>query len=182
MLMATDTRPWTMEQFHRLPDDGNKYELIHGVLFVTPAPTDDHETILARLTRTLEPYVARHGLGLIYRPRAVLRLGREVEVEPDLMVREARPGIGNAWETAPRPLLVVEVLSPSTRGRDRREKRAVYRDEALIPHYWVIDGERREIHVVQPGQADEIVRDRLEWAPAGATEPLSFRLEEVLGG
>ncbi len=73
MPMATATKRWTLEELHRLPDDGNKYELVRGDLFVTPPPTDAHETILARLTRLLDPYVAAHGLGFVYRPRAVLR-------------------------------------------------------------------------------------------------------------
>ena len=57
---------WTLEELDSLPDDGNKYELIHGELFVTPAPTFQHETILARLTRILDPYVAANNLGFVY--------------------------------------------------------------------------------------------------------------------
>ena len=87
MLMATQTKRWTLEELHRLPDDGNKYELVRGNLFVTPAPTEAHETILARLTMILVPYVAANELGLVYRPRAVVRFDGS-EVEPDLMVRQ----------------------------------------------------------------------------------------------
>ena len=57
-------KKWTLEELHSLPDDGNKYELIRGQLFVTPPPTDAHETICARLHRLLDPYVAANGLGL----------------------------------------------------------------------------------------------------------------------
>ena len=53
--MPATTKVWTLEELHSLPDDGNKYELIRGELFVTPAPTNDHETISARLTRLLDP-------------------------------------------------------------------------------------------------------------------------------
>jgi hypothetical protein len=53
VFMAAATKVWTLEELHSLPDDGNKYELIHGELFVTPPPTDPHETIAARLTRLL---------------------------------------------------------------------------------------------------------------------------------
>ncbi len=55
MHMATQLTRWTLAELHRLPDDGNKYELVRGDLFVTPPPTDAHETILARLTRILDP-------------------------------------------------------------------------------------------------------------------------------
>jgi hypothetical protein len=38
MRMATDTKRWTLEELHRLPDEGNKYEIVGGELYVTPAP------------------------------------------------------------------------------------------------------------------------------------------------
>lgn len=53
MVMAMPLKPWTLDEVHRLPDDGNKYELVNGEFFVTPPPTDGHETILARLTALL---------------------------------------------------------------------------------------------------------------------------------
>ena len=51
--VPTKTKVWTLEELHSLPDDGNKYELVHGELFVTPPPTVDHEEIAARLDRVL---------------------------------------------------------------------------------------------------------------------------------
>ena len=48
--------------------------------------------------------------------------------------------LGHDWETAPRPFLVVETLSPSTRRRDVGVKRDVYIEEAGIPEYWIVDG------------------------------------------
>lgn len=56
MQMAAQAGAWTLQQLHALPDDGNKYELVDGELFVTPAPTNRHEQILARLTRILSPF------------------------------------------------------------------------------------------------------------------------------
>src|SRR5436305_4043292 len=124
---------WTLEELHSLPDDGNKYELIHGELFVTPAPSDDHETILASLTDILAPYVRSNGLGRLYHPRAVVRVEGS-EVEPDLMVRAAAQGIGNDWERAPRPILVVEVFSPATRRRDQTYKKNFYAEIGIQEH------------------------------------------------
>ena len=66
MHMATVTKQWTLEEVHSLPDDGNKYELVRGELFVTPPPTDPHETIAARLSALLTPYVEREKLGYVY--------------------------------------------------------------------------------------------------------------------
>ena len=172
MHMAIRARHWTLPQVHRLPDDGNRYELVHGELFVTPPPTDDHETILARLTRILEPYVAEQQLGLVYHPRAVFRF-KDSEVEPDLMVRQPSPQKNTPWELAPRPSLIVEVLSDSTRRRDRTQKRELY-EEAEIPDYWIIDPEYREITVVHANAEDSVVRDTLVWKPHGVEQPLSI--------
>ena len=171
--MAMSTKAWTLEELHRLPDDGNKYELIRGELFVTPPPSIDHEEVLARLHARLAAYVEKHGLGRVYRPRAVVRFEGS-EAEPDLMVRRASPGVhGNAWEKLPPPLLVAEVMSPTTRQRDLVEKREYYLD-AGAGEYWVIDGERREIRVMRRGEQDVIARDALVWR-AVPDEPL--RLE-----
>src|SRR5689334_6908083 len=96
---------WTIDEVESLPDDGNKYELIYGELFVTPPPTVSHETILARLTRILDSYVAANGLGYVYRPRAVIRVDPDVEVEPDLMIRQPPDDLESNWASQPLPIL-----------------------------------------------------------------------------
>ena len=160
--MSMPAKAWTLEELHRLPEDGNKYELIRGELFVTPPPSVDHEEILARLHATLAVYVEEQGVGRVYRPRAVIRFEGS-EAEPDLMVRPLSPGIhGNAWDKLPPPLLVVEVLSPTTRRRDLVNKREYYLD-AGAGEYWVIDSEQREIRVIRRGEQDVIVRESLVW-------------------
>ena len=63
MAMSLPAKAWTLEELHRLPDDGNKYEVIRGDLFVTPPPSADHEEMLARLSAILTGYVEKHGLG-----------------------------------------------------------------------------------------------------------------------
>lgn len=177
--MAVATKKWTLEELHSLPDDGNKYELVRGELFVTPPPGDEHETILAKLTEILAPYVRQHGLGHVYRPKAVMRFEGS-EVEPDLMVRRAHPdrqGNDSDWTRAPIPILVVEVLSPSTRRRDLNQKRSLYVD-AGVAEYWVFDSAEQSVTVVS-GESTRVVRERLNWFPTGATEALEFDLADV---
>jgi Uma2 family endonuclease len=169
---------WTLLEVHSLPDDGNKYELIWGDLYVTPPPTDPHETIAARLTRILDTFVARNNLGFVFRPRAVFRY-RGSEVEPDLMVRAPMKRAGD-WNEAPKPILIVEILSPSTRRRDLEIKREFYM-KSSIPEYWIVDPERREVIVVRAGDADIIARDRFDWAPAGASATLTIPVLEIFG-
>jgi Uma2 family endonuclease len=171
--MSMPTKAWTLEEVHRLPDDGNKYELIRGELFVTPLPSVDHEEVLARLSAVLVSYVEKHDLGRVYHPRAVIRF-QGSEAEPDLMVRTVPSGVhGNAWEELPPPLLVVEALSPTTRRRDLVNKREYYLD-AGVGEYWVLDGEGGEIRVIRRGEQDVVARESLVWR---ATSPEPLRLD-----
>jgi len=175
--MAPATKVWTLEELHSLPDDGNKYELVRGELFVTPPAGNEHETIGSRLSRLIDPYVARMGL-LVFHPRAVIRFEGS-EVEPDLFVR-AMKRIGNAWEKAPVPILVVEVLSPATRRRDFNQKRQFYLDVG-VEEYWIVDPERRTITSIRRDRADATAHDRLSWFPAGASAALEIMVAEVFG-
>jgi Uma2 family endonuclease len=178
MAVATQTRPWTIEELQRLPDDGNKYEVLDGELFVTPAPSEPHEDILARLTRLLDPFVAHQRLGRVYRPRAVVRT-QGSEVEPDLMVRPLRAQpMRKDWDDAPVPILVVEVLSPTTRRRDLTKKRDFY-VRIGVSEYWVIDPETERVRVARPNADDVQIVDTLVWHPAAANEALVLPLATI---
>jgi len=178
MAVAVATKRWTLEELDSLPDDGNTYELIHGELFVTPAPTWDHDTIAARLAHILSPFVERNGLGLIYRPRAVIQLA-DSQVEPDIQVRPAPAGRGFTWRTAPLPSLVVEVLSPSTRRRDREHKRRFYL-ELGVPEYWIVDPEAGTITSIRAGREDVTSSGQITWSPPGTAESLTFDVAAAL--
>jgi Uma2 family endonuclease len=177
MHMATHTKRWTIDELSRLPDDGNKYEVVRGELFVTPAPSVMHEDILARLNAALVPYVARHSLGMVYRPRAVLRF-EDSETEPDLMVRPHYAAVSADWATLPTPILMVEVLSDCTRRRDLVHKRALYLD-AGVPEYWVIDPESRTVRVIRKGADDVVTAEMVEWHPDRAAEPFLLRVASL---
>src|SRR5688500_5808481 len=75
MAMPDTLDHWTLAELHRLPDDGNRYELVRGQLFVTPAPSYAHQRLVDDLAAALFPYVARHRLGRVSFPRGVVRVG-----------------------------------------------------------------------------------------------------------
>jgi Uma2 family endonuclease len=181
MHMAIEHRHWTVDEKDALPEDGNRYEVIHGDLLVTPTPTDAHETVAARLTRIVDRYVEAEGLGFTYHPRAVIRLGDDVEVEPDLMVRREHDQAQGSWSSAPLPILVVEIASLGTRAIDLGRKRALYIDEAGIPEYWIVDGDTRTVRSCAPGRDDIVCDDRLTWHPAGATAALVVPVAAIFG-
>ena len=55
----------TYADYAALPDDGNRYELLDGELFVMPAPSIWHQIILANLVRALDVYVQQRRLGMV---------------------------------------------------------------------------------------------------------------------
>ena len=170
MLMAQTTGAWTLAELDRLPDDGNRYELVDGELFVTPAPSPGHETLASHLLFILVPYVHSQKLGLLSTPRAVVRQHGS-QVEPDMMVRPATPALPQTWAEMPTPLLVVEILSQTTRRRDHVQKRAFYL-RLGVAEYWIVDRFERTIRVIRPDVDDVDCDTELVWFPSGATEAL----------
>ena len=173
---------WTYSDYARLPDDGNRYEVIDGELLVTPSPSPLHQRVGARLLMALDPFVERHHLGLVI-PDVDLLFRTGQFLRPDLLVvpESGRDGITDRGiETA--PLLVVEILSPTSGAIDRVKKPARYGDFA-IPEYWVLDPEERCAWVwrfAEGATTPERCEQRLTWHPRGAREPLVVDLGEVL--
>jgi Uma2 family endonuclease len=168
MEMPQQTMRWTRADLQRLPDDGNKYEVVRGELFVTPAPSPGHQEIISVLARDITSYVQAQSLGRVHQARSVVVIEGS-EVEPDLYVRPTVPVPPPSWEDAPPPILVVEVLSNATRRRDQIKKRSLYMD-ARIAVYWIVDRNDRSIRVVRPGQEDVLATDTLRWHPTGAVD------------
>jgi len=142
--MATELkRKLDYDDYVRLPDDGKRYEILDGELYVTPAPSPNHQRVSKRLQRKLEDYFEARGLGEVFDAPIDMILGRHDIAQPDILV-VADPGQVSDRGIEGAPLLAVEVLSPSTRRQDRTVKARRY--AALgIPHYWIVDPEARSI-------------------------------------
>jgi Uma2 family endonuclease len=173
---------WTYSDYARLPDDGNRYEVIDGELLVTPSPSPLHQRVVARLLMVLDPFVEEHGLGIVI-PDVDLLFQTGQFLRPDLLVvpESGRAGITNRGIETP-PLLVVEILSPTSGSIDRVKKPARYGDFD-IPEYWVLDPEERCAWVWRfaAGRRDpERVEETLRWEVAGAANALTIDLAKVL--
>src|SRR5262245_47973104 len=142
--MATGLkRKLDYDDYVRLPDDGKRYEILDGELYVTPAPSPLHQRVSKRLQRKLEDYFEARCLGEVFNAPIDMILGRHDVAQPDILVVTNPIQIsGRGIEGA--PLLVVEVLSPSTRRHDREVKMRRYAALA-IPHYWIVDPEGKWI-------------------------------------
>ncbi len=101
----------TADDLALLPDDGNRYELIDGELFVTPAPIVLHQRAQMQLIARLLDYVTAHGMELLAAPTAV-RASQWTEVQPDLLVLHRSPPdvLDARWVPMPTLALAVEIL------------------------------------------------------------------------
>ena len=137
-------KTYTLEEFWELPEppDRSKLELIAGVLYMTPPPTQLHNNTVSRLSRLLIEYQITTGdKGTIYYPRAGIVKGPNSWLEPDIfyVADEAKarrdPKYPNYLSTAD---LVVEVISPGSSIYDRNTKADTY--AALgVKELWLID-------------------------------------------
>jgi len=136
--IETTPSDWTYSEYARLPDDGNRYEVIDGEVLVTPAPTPHHQKMVGRLLVMLIEYVEGRGLGWVFQDVDLLFVTGQF-LRPDLVVvpAAARDGISDRGvEVA--PALVVEVPSPSSGTIDRVTKPRRYLDFG-VPACWVVD-------------------------------------------
>ena len=168
---------WTVDDLDLLPDDGNRYEIIDGALFVTPAPIYVHQRAQMQLISRLLDYIEALDLELLAAPTAV-RASEFTEVQPDLLVLYQTPPnfLEARWVPMPTLALAVEILSPSTRQRDRGLKRRTYLANG-VAEYWVVDLERRCVEVWRAGaESAEIVTAELSWQPLLREAPLQLDL------
>jgi Uma2 family endonuclease len=186
--MATklSRRGWSYAEYARLPDDGNRYEVIAGELVVSPAPRTIHQEVSARFFLALRTFAtSQHKLGtVLYAPIDVL-FGEGDYMQPDLIfVREDREDISTERGIEGPPDLVVEVLSPSTAVRDRGIKRERYAFYG-VPEYWIVDADARHVEVYRlqddPDHA-EIATERLRWEPVPGGPVLELDVDELFAG
>ena len=115
-----------------LPDDGKRYEVIDGELFVTPSPSWRHGDAVLGPVERLSPYLRRHRLGHLKIAPQDVEFDPRNMVEPDLFVVPLVDGRRPLrWEDVRRLMLAIEILSPTMARADRIRKRALYQRERV---------------------------------------------------
>jgi Uma2 family endonuclease len=129
----------TYEDLLRLPEDRLRHELIDGEHHMSPAPDLRHQSIVLNLAAILLAFVRAHGLGKVLTAPTDVVLSAHDVVEPDvLFVAAGRADRLRERYVAGAPDLVVEVLSPASRGMDKIKKRRLYETHG-VPEYWIVD-------------------------------------------
>jgi Uma2 family endonuclease len=179
MGMALVTVPrYTVDDLDRFPEDGNRYELLDGVLLVTPAPRAVHQIVVSRIQHRLTGAVgsAAHVVG----PGAI-SVPPRTQLQPDILVYPSRFSPTTDWARVNEHWLAVEVLSRSSRVYDREFKRDAY--FALgVREVWLVDLWELSFEVCRMRGAGEIVRDTLEWMVPNTRLVVELALSEIFQG
>ena len=179
MGMPAQQTEWTAEGALALPYDGNRYEVLDGELFVSPAPSFSHQFVVQGFVTRLMPYVDQHQLGWVLAAPADVTFSPRRLVQPDIfVVPDTGQGRPREWKDVRRLSLVVEVLSPSTARADRWRKRTIYQSER-IPEYWIVDPDARLVESWKPDdERPAVIAEVLRWQPKSDVPALEINLPE----
>ena len=180
MGMALSVPRYTVDDLDRFPDDGNRYELLDGMLLVTPAPRAVHQIVSTRLSATLYTALGESGYAHIVGPGAITR-PPGTQLQPDVLVYPARFAPTLDWGKISEHWLAVEVLSRSSRIYDRNFKRDAY--FALgVREVWLVDIRDRSIERSYSPSDHELERDTIHWRPSVAGVDVRIPLDRLLAG
>ncbi len=154
MVMPADHMPgpeqghWTYKDYAALPDDGHRYEIVDGVLYMAPSPNRGHQNAALEIASYLRTHIKLTGLGQVYIAPFDVELNPGTVVQPDVFV-VLNPNLDKITESRiiGAPDLVVEVSSPGTVGYDREKKQHAYA-HAGVPEYWIADPWSRTVEVL----------------------------------
>lgn len=161
---------WNYARWSRLPDDGNRYEVIDGVLYMTTAPSFFHQWVIRQIVRTLLSQIDDTGIGIVaFAPIGLLMPGCD-PVQPDIVVVRAEDrGMIYDRRINGVPALIVEVLSPGNTEKDTAIKRAAYA-RAGLPEYWIVRPAERDVLVL--AEPDPALGDYLHTITFGQSKEL----------
>jgi Uma2 family endonuclease len=163
----------TYQDYLELPDDGNRYEIIDGELFVNPSPVPQHQFVSGNLFFAFSLYLREHRAGVVLSAPLDVKLDEDTVVQPDVNVivgdRRRIIGLKNVQGA---PDLVIEILSPGTRRLDEMHKRRAY-ERSGVAEYWIVDPELELVKIHRrTGSGFERVADISTETGGAITTPL----------
>ena len=145
LMLRSVANDWTLARWETLPADGNRYEVLDGVLYMTTAPSAFHQWIAQQVFLFLQlDLVAAIGGVVFFAPIGLVMPGSDPS-QPDLVYLRAEDrDLIRDRRIHGVPALLVEILSPSNPELDLVTKRAIYAG-AGVPEYWVFRPATRDL-------------------------------------
>jgi Uma2 family endonuclease len=139
---------WTYDDYAALPDDGKRYEIVNGVLYMQPSPSWSHQEIVGRFFRYLSTYAETAGIGGAFVAPLDVELATNTVFQPDVVVLlKASHKKLKERHIVGAPDLAVEVVSSTIEMHDRHRKIAAYA-RAGVPEYWIVDPDSRTVEIL----------------------------------
>ncbi len=179
MGMALAVPRYSVRDLDAFPDDGNRYELLDGMLLVTPAPAPGHQAVVSRLMQLLQVHLQSSG-AMVYSPGSV-EIEPKVHLEPDILVVPGTEPISKRWNDVRNWWLAVEVSGRGSQVYDRDFKFAAY--TALgVRDVWRVDLQERCM-VVKTGDGDAVSHWKsFPWEPAGLDRAVTIDVAPLFEG
>jgi Uma2 family endonuclease len=138
----------TYRDYLTWPDDGRRYELYEGEVYMVPSPSVKHQRISRNLEALLGQFLLGNGLGEVFHAPLDVVFSESTVVQPDILfISHQRRGIIGEQNISGAPDLVIEILSPSTEERDRGIKLQLYCRHGMR-ECWLVDPEERTVEVL----------------------------------
>lgn len=180
--MATKTKLVTYDDYRDLPNDGKRYEIIGGELFMTPAPGTEHQRILGKLYNSVSTLIENKNIGEIFMAPVDVILSMTDVVQPDLVfISKEREQIVTKKNIVEAPDLVVEILSENTKTVDRNRKKDLY-EKYKVKEYWIVDPAEMQVDqfVLQDGQFIlQSTLEKYDTLTSTIIEDLSMNLDKI---
>ncbi|XWK87935.1 MAG: Uma2 family endonuclease [Phormidium sp.] len=156
MIQITDKRVrWTIADLELFPDNGNRYEIIDGELFVTRAPNWRHQEVCGNFYSELRNWILETGLGRVAIAPGIIFSDADNVIPDVVWASNERLAalLDEAGHLTAAPELIIEVLSPGTENqrRDRELKLKLYSTRG-VQEYWIADWQKQEIQIYRREQ------------------------------
>ncbi|XEC93977.1 Uma2 family endonuclease [Paenibacillus tarimensis] len=174
---------WTVEDYYQLPEDGNQYEIVGGMLELKPSPSTTHQRISHQIERLMTDSCETDYI-VLHAPIDVILSVNETRQPDILMIHRSRQHIIEEHAIVGPPDLVAEILSPNSAKRDRTMKRESYARFG-VPEYWIVDPANLTIEqyvLVEEGRPYELLQvfGREDTVSSERIPCISFPIEDVL--
>lgn len=158
---------FTYQDYLHLPDDGKRYQIIDGELYMVPSPIPYHQTISINIERILYEYTKKQGGRVLHAPCDVVLTNIDV-VQPDIFfISPERLDIIKEKNIQGAPDLVVEILSSYSEKIDKISKAKLYARFG-VKEYWIVNPDKKEVTVLNlkgggyKSQGDFDIKDSFE--------------------
>ena len=132
----------TADDYLAAQDDGHRYELINGVVCMSPSPSRPHQKVIGEIYRQLANFLVRRPIGEAI-VKVDVRFAEDLVYRPDVVFVSAEKAAHCGARITVVPDLVVEVISPDSRRYDHETKKGDY-ERCGVREYWLVDPEKRE--------------------------------------